>query len=153
MGSLSALGMRSIDALAPVVVAECATGVAEASVATGGRRTATVADGTTTEGDRTVVVADHLLVGLLAAVPVGQASEETNRYLGLLVRGHLVEELAALLSEGAGAVVDPLVAVDFLTAGQARNQGTVAAAAAQDDGARAAVVGTSGDDGVDAVLL
>jgi hypothetical protein len=50
------------------------------------------------------------------APPHGEALEETQRLLGVLVERHLMLVLAALLGEGADALVDPLVAVDLLLA-------------------------------------
>lgn len=69
-------------------------------------------------------------------------------------------ELAALLGEGAGAVVDPLVTVDLLAlatsgsnqgvAASARSNGVVLRVAGQDEGILA--VGSMSDDIVDARL-
>ena len=50
---------------------------------------------------------------LLLAPPHRQAVKETQLVLGSPVKGHLVLELAALLGKSAGAVVNPLVAVDL----------------------------------------
>lgn len=69
--------------------------------------------------DRTHALGLHLLP------PGGVAVEQAQLLLGLLVVGHLVLVLAALLGEGAGAVVDPLVAVDLdllVARGGARDQ-------------------------------
>lgn len=65
----------------------------------------------------TVIDGRHgaLLLGEELLPPDGVAVEQAQLLLGLLVVGHLVLELAALLGEGAGAVVDPLVAVDLVT--------------------------------------
>lgn len=59
-------------------------------------------------------------------------------------------ELAALLGEGTGAVMDPLVAVDLLAlAGNGAGGGI---GAGQHDGAGGVRVRRAGDDGVDAGL-
>ncbi len=70
---------------------------------------------------------------LLLAPPQRQAMKETQLVLSSPVEGHLVLELAALLGKGAGAVVNPLVAVDL--------------------GALVSIrVGRAGDDAVDVIL-
>lgn len=73
--------------------------------------------------------------------------EQAQTHLGLLVGRHLMLELAALLGEGAGAVVDPLVAVNLLALAQVVVTG-------QDDGAAAGLAsgGRGIDDDVDAGL-
>lgn len=91
--------------------------------------------------------------------------EQAQALLGLAVAGHLVLELAALLGEGAGAVVDPLVTVDLLALASAAaaedevvvaaitattSSGGVLGVAGQDEGVLA--VGILGDDVVDARL-
>ena len=58
-------------------------------------------------------IALALQLVLLLAPPHRQAVKETQLVLGSSVKGHLVLELAALLGKGAGAVVNPLVAVDL----------------------------------------
>lgn len=52
----------------------------------------------------------------MLAPPDGETLEQAEGFLGVLVEGHLVLVLAALLGEGADALVDPLVAVDLLLA-------------------------------------
>lgn len=59
-----------------------------------------------------------LVVALLEVLlevlpPLGEPVEKAERLLSRLVKGHLVLVLAALLSKGTGAVVNPLVAVDL----------------------------------------
>ena len=52
-------------------------------------------------------------LGLVLLPPGGEAVEEAELVLGGLVEGHLVLVFAALLREGADALVHPLVAVDL----------------------------------------
>lgn len=52
-------------------------------------------------------------LGLLLLPPRGQAVEQAQRVLRGSVQGHLVLELAALLSKGTHTLVNPLVAVDL----------------------------------------
>lgn len=85
--------------------------------------TAGAADATGTSGRwksrRAVRELDGLLVAgdlaLMLAPPDWQALEQAERLLRVLVERHLVLVLAALLGEGADALVDPLVAVDLLS--------------------------------------
>jgi uncharacterized protein (DUF2342 family) len=50
------------------------------------------------------------------APPHGEALEQAERLLGILVEGHLMLVFTALLGEGADSLVDPLVTVDLLLA-------------------------------------
>lgn len=93
------------------------------------------------------VVDGHLQLGDATLPPGGVAVEQTQAHLGLPVVGHLVLVLAALLSKGANAVVDPLVAVDLLLLTADSHAG---AAAGQDDGTAGG--GGIGNDGVDVAL-
>lgn len=112
--------------------------------------TTVVTDSTTTERNRAVVEVHHTF-SLLLSVPGRQTVEQTKRLLGLLVHGHIVSKFAALLSEGAGSIVNPLVTIDLLTAAGTGRCG---------DGGRAGEnhgtgggVRSGGNDVVDAVLL
>ena len=143
------------------------------------RRRSTTSTSTSTataggDADRAVVERGRRAVLLLGEelLPPGRvAVEQAQHLLGLAVVGHLVLELAALLGEGAGAVVDPLVAVDLVAAvvvvGVGRSAGDGARGVAvvdasggvgEDDGAcgwaggAMGAVGRGGDDGVNAVL-
>lgn len=65
-----------------------------------------------------LIVADQLLslphqLGLLSLVPSRQAMEQTEHVLSSPVIGHLMLVLAALLGEGTGTLVHPLVAEDL----------------------------------------
>lgn len=62
---------------------------------------------------RVLLVVALLEVLLEVLPPLGEPVEEAERLLGGLVKGHLVLVLAALLGEGTGAVVNPLVTVDL----------------------------------------
>lgn len=73
----------------------------------------------------------HHTLSLLLPVPGRQAMEQAERLLSLLVHRHIMLELAALLSESAGSIVNPLVTVDFLTAADATGGGV---RAGEDDG-------------------
>lgn len=75
--------------------------------------------------------------------------EQTEGLLGLLVHRHLVLELTALLSEGAGPIVYPFVAEDLLTAASTIGGG---GGPGEDDRARSGIGGGS-NDVVDAMLL
>lgn len=75
--------------------------------------------------------------------------KQTEGLLSLFVHRHLVLELAALLSEGAGSIMNPFVTVDLLTPAGAIGSG---GRAGEDDGSRCDV-GGGGDNVVDAVLL
>lgn len=68
-------------------------------------------------------------LGLVFLPPSGQAVEQTQLVLRRLVERHLVLVLAALLCEGAHALVHPLVAVDLGAAlGEADSASSAAAA-------------------------
>lgn len=90
----------------------------------------------------------HHTLSLLLAVPGRQTVKQTKRLLSLLVHGHFMLELAALLSEGAGSIMDPLVTVDLLTAASAIDGGL---GACESDRARGSARSGS-DDIVDMVL-
>lgn len=90
----------------------------------------------------------HHTLSLLLAVPGRQTVKQTKRLLGLLIHGHFMLELAALLSEGAGSVMDPLVTVDLLTAASAIDGGVGAC-----EGDRARCRARSGSDNVVNVVL
>jgi hypothetical protein len=49
-----------------------------------------------------------------ALVPSGQTIEQTDRHLSLPVHRHLMEIFAPLLCKGAGAVMEPLIAINLL---------------------------------------
>lgn len=91
----------------------------------------------------------HHTLSLLLSVPGRQTVKQTKRLLSLLVRGHFMLELAALLSEGAGSIMNPLVTIDLLTAASAIDGGV---GACERDRARGSVRSGS-DDVVDVVLL
>lgn len=118
-----------------------------------------IAQATAADLDKTIIHG-HALLGALLLPPGGIPMEQTQALLGLAVARHLVLELAALLGEGAGAVVDPLVTVDLLAlatsgsnqgvAASARSNGVVLRVAGQNEGILA--VGGMSDDIVDARL-
>ena len=82
---------------------------------------------TGTETDRTIIDGQRaLLLDRLLLPPARVSVEQAQLLLGLSVVRHLVLVLAALLGEGAGSVVDPLVAVDLLAPGAAAGAGAVA---------------------------
>lgn len=117
--------------------------------------------------DGAVIDGSHgaLLLGEELLPPGGVSVEQAQLLLGLLVVGHLVLELAALLGEGAGAVVDPLVAVDLVAPAGGGGRGVGpddggGRGGGDDGGASCGVavagdllLGGAGDDGVDAGLF
>lgn len=111
-----------------------------------------------------MIIHRHALLGTLLLPPGRVPVEQAQALLRLAIGGHLVLKLAALLGEGTGAVVDPLVTVNllaFATTGHSSSNEHVAASAGcaktvvlsvadQDEGVLA--VGSMGDDIVDARL-
>lgn len=68
---------------------------------------------TTADGNR-MVITEYVLLRTFFLPPSGVSMEQTQALLGLAIAGHLVLELASLLSEGAGAIMDPFIAVNLL---------------------------------------
>lgn len=71
------------------------------------------------------IVKEHSLFSTLLLPPGGVTVEEAQTLLSLAVAGHLVLELAALLGEGADAIVDPLVAVNLLAPAASNDKSSV----------------------------
>lgn len=101
--------------------------------------------------DSTIIQANVLLSTHLLP-PARISVEQAQAVLALLVAGHLVLELAALLGEGAGTIVDPLVAVNLLTLGSAVVAVLVVVAGHDNCITVVLGVGSLGDDVVDARL-
>lgn len=62
---------------------------------------------------RQVSIAVLLKLFLVISPPLGEPMKQAQRLLRSLVERHLVFVFAALLSKGAGAVVDPFVTIDL----------------------------------------
>lgn len=85
-----------------------------------------------------------VLLSALLLPPGGVSMKQAQALLGLAVARHLVLELAALLGEGAGAVMDPLVTVDLLALATCRDEGVVAVVV--DATTSSVILGVAGQD-------
>lgn len=101
--------------------------------------------------DSTIIQANVLLSTHLLP-PARISVEQAQAVLALLIAGHLVLELATLLGEGTGTIVDPLVAVNLLTLGSAVVAVLVVVAGHDNCIIVVLGVGSLGDDVVDARL-
>lgn len=152
------MGRAKGSTLAPVVARESRRGdgfnvvvATSSSVSRSDTSQATndVSMSSTTNVNRTINHVDgHVLLSALLLPPGGISVEQAQALLGLAVAGHLVLELAALLGEGAGAVMDPLVTVDLLALATCRDEGVVAVVVVVDDDATttSVILGVAGQD-------